>query len=144
MAVADESGICIWDCGKQQKVRHLKSGQVNSVSWAHSLANQYMLSSGGSDGVINNHDVRVRNSIVNSITAHKGQIGHLAWSNVGHDPSSTYLATSSYEDSALGVWSLRDLLQGQKRVSEEIAQLWHNPEMAEMDSLYPTHPNMPV
>lgn len=103
-----------------------------------------MISTGSSDGLVHNHDIRVKNSIVNSITAHQGEIGQVAWSNVGHDPTSTFLASSSYQDSALGVWSLRDLLQGQKRITEENATFWHNAEITSFDSLCPNRPSMPV
>jgi WD40 repeat protein len=115
---------------------------VNTVSWAHSLANAYLVTTGSSDGTIQNHDVRVKHSIVNTIYAHKGEVAQVAWSNVGHDPNSIYLASSSYQDSALGIWSLRDLLQGQP--NQVNALLWHDSAVVDDEIKFLTDLNMPI
>ena len=74
LAIADESGsVSIWDVNRVQKVRvltNIHSRKVNSISWAHSLVCPYLLTSGGSDGKILNHDLRIKDSIVNEIEQH--------------------------------------------------------------------------
>ena len=77
MATADESGcVTIWDVAKTQKLRVLKchARKVNSISWNRSPVCPYLLTSGSSDTLILNHDLRVKNSVVNMITQHEGEI----------------------------------------------------------------------
>ena len=56
-----------------------------------------MITSGSSDQCIVNHDIRVKDSAINLIGAHNGQINNLRFHN------NTLIATS-YEDSIMAIW----------------------------------------
>jgi hypothetical protein len=42
------------------------------------------------------------------ITKHLGEICQVSWQDVSHDPTEIYMASSSYQDGALGIWRLAD------------------------------------
>ena len=90
-------------------------GRVTSLSWNRSVLSPYLLSAGGTDGLLWNHDVRMRNSLVCLHRLHRGEIINLQWStNTSHelmrssDPSNIYLASTSVTPD-LACWRLCDL-----------------------------------
>jgi WD40 repeat protein len=58
----------------------------------------YLITSGSSDGLVVNHDVRQRISAINILEGHEGQL-----TNVRHF-NRNQLVTTSHEDSAMAVW----------------------------------------
>jgi WD40 repeat protein len=66
-------------------VSHTK--RVSSISWNRSVLSPYLITSGGLDTVIINHDVRMKNSPINMLSGiHQGEICTLSWStNSSHE-----------------------------------------------------------
>ncbi|PNY16642.1 anaphase-promoting complex subunit cdc20-like protein [Trifolium pratense] len=96
----DNSTVQIWDAfsPKPRKVRVLRdghSGIVGSLVW-----NGPILTTGGTDGRIVNHDVRVRSHIVGSVRGHKQGVCGLKWS-----PSGTQLASGG-NDNVVRIWDI--------------------------------------
>ncbi|EGC30928.1 hypothetical protein DICPUDRAFT_157280 [Dictyostelium purpureum] len=97
LAIGGNDGIVqIWDVTKKKKIRELQghSSRVNSLAW-----NNYILSSGGKDKVILNHDVRSsENSFASRLVGHRHEICGLKWS-----PDGQQLASGG-NDNLLNVW----------------------------------------
>lgn len=92
----DNSLVQIWDTFFSRKVRTLRdghSGSVGSLAW-----NGPILTTGGTDGKIVNHDVRVRSHVVGSYRGHRQGVCGLKWS-----PSGTQLASGG-NDNAVRIW----------------------------------------
>lgn len=88
---------------------------MTSLSWNRSVLSPYLLSAGGADTFLWNHDVRMRNSLVCIHRIHKSEVINLQWStNTSHemmrtsDPTQIYLASSSMSKD-LACWRLSDL-----------------------------------
>ena len=69
------------------------SARVGALAW-----NGHMLTSGGRDNCIINHDVRVQNHIVGTMNHHTQEVCGLSWS-----PDGQYLASGA-NDNALCIW----------------------------------------
>jgi cell division cycle 20, cofactor of APC complex len=89
--------IEIYDIEKERAVRKLRARRfrVPSLSWGSGV-----LSSGGRDGAIFNHDVRAEDDHISSFLMHTQEVCGLQW-----DPEGTCLASGS-NDNAVGVWRL--------------------------------------
>lgn len=87
--------VQIWDVNKLRQVRRMGGhrGRVGSLSWNGSI-----LSSGGRDGQIINHDVRVRDHVTSKFTSHEQEVCGLKWSNSGQ-----HLASGG-NDNLLFIW----------------------------------------
>ena len=74
--------IQLWDIGGSsfKKVRTLRghNARVSSLSW-----NSNMLTSGGRDSVILNHDTRISNHLQQCLVGHQQEVCGLAWSPDG-------------------------------------------------------------
>ena len=87
----------LWDTSKCTRVRKLTghSSRVSSLAWNNSL-----VSSGGRDSVILNHDVRARHHIQFKYAGHQQEVCGLAWS-----PDGNTLASGGNEN-LLCLWDL--------------------------------------
>ncbi|GAB4820233.1 hypothetical protein N2152v2_007279 [Parachlorella kessleri] len=85
----------IWDAERARPIRNLQghAARVSSLSW-----NQHILSSGGRDSLILNHDVRVREHITATLRGHEQEVCGLKWS-----PNGTQLASGG-NDNLLMIW----------------------------------------
>lgn len=93
---ADDT-IQLWDAFSAQPLRNLKghTGRVSSLSW-----NNHILSSGGRDTWILNHDIRARNNVISAFEGHKQEVCGLKWSLDGR-----FLASGG-NDNNLFIWEL--------------------------------------
>lgn len=81
IAVGTSSGRTqLWDvhAGKMLRSMDGHTDRVSSLSW-----NEHILSSGGRDSVIVNHDVRIARHNTASLTGHTQEVCQLAWSKDG-------------------------------------------------------------
>lgn len=64
--------VQIYDVERGKQIRNIKAhgARVSSLSWNRSVLAPYLLTSGGLDSVIINHDVRAKNSIINLMSHH--------------------------------------------------------------------------
>jgi cell division cycle protein 20 (cofactor of APC complex) len=85
----------IWDAERCKPIRNLNghAARVSSLSW-----NQHILSTGGRDSLILNHDVRVREHITATLRGHEQEVCGLKWS-----PNGTQLASGG-NDNLLMIW----------------------------------------
>ena len=90
--------VQIWDVEKLKQVRSMDGhrARVSSLSW-----NGPLLSSGGRDSVVINHDVRESRHRVGTLRGHTQEVCGLKWS-----PSGTQLASGS-NDNLLNIWDDR-------------------------------------
>jgi cell division cycle 20, cofactor of APC complex len=72
------------------------SKRVSSLSW-----NNHILSTGSQDATIVNHDVRVRDHVVSTLSAHRQEVCGLKW-----DPSGNLLASGG-NDNMLCIWDCK-------------------------------------
>eukprot|EP01052_Picozoa_sp_SAG31_P033484 SAG31_NODE_3792_length_3877_cov_1.489412_2_plen_349_part_00 len=89
------STVQIWDVERQKQLRamHGHSGRVSSLAW-----NNHMLASGGKDGNIFNHDVRVQDHNVATMANHSQEVCGLKWS-----PDGSQLASGG-NDNLVNIW----------------------------------------
>lgn len=81
IAVGTSSGKTqLWDVHACKQLRSMDghTERVSSLSW-----NEHMLSSGGRDGIIVNHDVRVAQHKLATLNCHTQEVCQLAWSKDG-------------------------------------------------------------
>ena len=92
--------VQIWDVEKLKQVRTMDGhrARVSSLSW-----NGPLLSSGGRDSLIVNHDVREQRHRVGTLRGHTQEVCGLRWS-----PSGTQLASGG-NDNLLNIWDDRYL-----------------------------------
>lgn len=86
LAIASSgNGIQIWDAGGHQLLRTVRgqATRVGSLSW-----NQHLLTSGGRDGTIINHDVRIARSVTAQLCGHEQEVCGLAWDSEGRQLAS--------------------------------------------------------
>jgi cell division cycle protein 20 (cofactor of APC complex) len=90
--------VQIWDVQKKSMVRRFNThnSRVGSLSW-----NQHVLTSGGKDASIQNHDVRIADHLVVNWEHHTQEICGLKWS-----PDANQLASGGNDNLAC-VWELR-------------------------------------
>eukprot|EP00792_Barthelona_sp_PAP020_P006118 TRINITY_DN2912_c1_g1_i1.p1 TRINITY_DN2912_c1_g1~~TRINITY_DN2912_c1_g1_i1.p1 ORF type:complete len:414 (-),score=86.05 TRINITY_DN2912_c1_g1_i1:44-1285(-) len=96
LAVGTTNGsVLLFDVIKQKQVRCMlgHSNRVGALAW-----NNHILSAGGADALITNHDVRVSNHLVNTWSSHVGEICGLEWS-----PNGQQLASGG-NDNIVAVW----------------------------------------
>lgn len=96
LAIGTSEGYTqLWDIQAQKMLRTMDghNGRVGSLSW-----NRHILSSGGRDSVVVNHDVRVARHNVATLSHHTQEICGLSWS-----PDGTTLASGS-NDNLLCLW----------------------------------------
>lgn len=86
----------IWDVEQQKKLRSMDghSARVSSLAW-----NNHMLTSGGRDSAIINHDVRVQNHAIAHMVGHTQEVCGLKWS-----PDGEKLASGG-NDNLVNIWS---------------------------------------
>jgi cell division cycle 20, cofactor of APC complex len=94
----EDATVQIWDCAAGRKVRSMDghSTRVSSLAW--NPAEGHLLSSGGRDSIIINHDVRQRAHNVATLQGHTGEVCGLSWSYDG-----TTLASGG-NDNLLCLW----------------------------------------
>eukprot|EP00253_Pinus_taeda_P027712 PITA_27712 len=91
----NNSVVQLWDSQSNKKLRALKGhhDRVGALSW-----NGPILTTGGRDGIIINHDVRTRDHIVQTYKGHTQEVCGLKWS-----PSGQQLASGG-NDNLLYIW----------------------------------------
>ncbi|XP_050308762.1 cell division cycle protein 20 homolog [Anthonomus grandis grandis] len=97
LAVGTTHGtVELWDCARKKRLRIMNghSARVGALAW-----NSYVVSSGCRSGQIIHHDVRQRDHIVTTISAHTREVCGLKWS-----PDGKYLASGG-NDNVLNVWA---------------------------------------
>eukprot|EP00475_Leptophrys_vorax_P032985 TRINITY_DN5151_c0_g1_i4.p1 TRINITY_DN5151_c0_g1~~TRINITY_DN5151_c0_g1_i4.p1 ORF type:complete len:594 (+),score=14.02 TRINITY_DN5151_c0_g1_i4:237-1784(+) len=89
------SEVQLWDTARLKQVRTLKghAARVGALDW-----NGPTLSSGGRDGVVINHDVRIRDHVTSRLAGHSQEVCGLKWS-----PSGRQLASGG-NDNLLHIW----------------------------------------
>ncbi|KAF2072772.1 hypothetical protein CYY_005918 [Polysphondylium violaceum] len=98
LAVGTNSCVVqLWDVEHTKKVRELKghNGRVGALAW-----NDYILSSGSADTNIFNHDVRVQNHHVSTLSGHTQEICGLKWSLDGQQ------LASGGNDNIVNIWDV--------------------------------------
>jgi len=96
LGVGDSEGVVqLWDVEQTKLIRSMggHSDRVSTLDW-----NQHMLASGGREGAIHLHDVRVANHQVKELTGHTQEVCGLKWS-----PDGRYLASGG-NDNTVQVW----------------------------------------
>lgn len=96
LAVGTSAGTTqLWDANECKQLRSMDghSDRVGALSW-----NQHILSSGGRDAAIVNHDVRVAQHKVATLREHTQEVCGLAWS-----PDGSMLASGA-NDNRLCLW----------------------------------------
>ena len=85
----------LWDVDAGRRIRSMDghTNRVGSLSW-----NRHILSSGGRDSIIVNHDVRVQRHNIATLSTHTQEICGLAWNNDG-----TTLASGG-NDNMVCIW----------------------------------------
>ncbi len=101
LAIGNQFGeILLYDTIKLEKIRSMSGnyGRVGTLSW-----NNYILSSGGKDQKIFNHDVRIKKHIISQLKGHKGEICQLKYNNDG------LLLASGGNDNLCLIWDVRKI-----------------------------------
>lgn len=96
LAIGTSNGeVQLWDVAQQKRLRNMEghAARVSCLSW-----NSYILSSGSRSGNIHNHDVRVADHHVGTLSSHSQEVCGLRWS-----PDGKYLASGA-NDNLLSVW----------------------------------------
>ncbi|PWN45631.1 WD40 repeat-like protein [Ceraceosorus guamensis] len=107
LAVGTDSGhVQIWDVNGQQRLRtlkpHAEGGADNTDMLASAWACDGTLSTGYSSGLLRDHDVRMRESLIRDLdNAHSGAVCGLAWRGDGA------LLASGGNDNVVQVWDRR-------------------------------------
>lgn len=99
IAIASSTGeIQLWDAEQSTLLRTMRGrmGRVASLSW-----NDYLLSSGGRDGSVWNHDVRIKQHKVAELAGHNGEVCGVEWRGDGR-----LLATGG-NDNLVNIWDAR-------------------------------------
>lgn len=110
---ASNKTIALWDVESQKKLRTLggHEARISSLAW-----NQHVLTSGGRDSQIIQHDVRVPNHIVGRMAnGHSQEVCSLQWSLDGQS-----LASGS-NDNSVCVWDARFLEGPRLRLLDHLA-----------------------
>lgn len=91
----NNSVVQLWDSQSNKRLRALKGHheRVGALAW-----NGPILTTGGLDGIIINHDVRIRDHIVQTYRGHTQEVCGLKWS-----PSGQQLASGG-NDNLLYIW----------------------------------------
>eukprot|EP00944_MAST-04C_sp_MAST-4C-sp1_P013041 g13041.t1 len=94
----NDSKVGLWDVEQQKQLRSMDGhgARVGSLAW-----NRHILTSGGRDGLIIHHDVRVRNHKVAVLKHHTQEVCGLKWS-----PDGSTLASGG-NDNLLCLWDAK-------------------------------------
>ncbi len=98
IAVGDEEGsLTIYDTEHGRKIRTIKehTGRISAIDW--SVKQPYHIVTGSQDRCICNHDIRVKNSLINIIGSHEGEITNIQLTG-------NKMVCSSFEDKLLAIW----------------------------------------
>lgn len=100
-----ENVVQLWDIECRKKIRTLQGhcGRVSSLSW-----NNGILTSGGKDGFIINHDVSRPQAIVSSFIGHEKEVCGLKWSS-----NKTQLASGG-NDCLVNIYDARQIGAGRQ------------------------------
>jgi len=96
MAVGlNDANVQLWDSAANRQLRNMKghTARVGSLAW-----NGPILTTGGRDGLIINHDVRIRDHIVQTFRGHEQEVCGLKWSLSGQQ------LASGGNDNLLFIW----------------------------------------
>jgi len=96
LAIGTSSGATqLWDVQAMKSVRSMggHTDRVGALSW-----NRHILSSGGRDSIVVNHDVRIARHATATLTSHTQEVCGLSWS-----PDGTTLASGG-NDNMLCLW----------------------------------------
>ena len=102
LAIGNSAGeVAIWDAVKMKRLRtmtggHVSNSRVGVLSW-----NKHMLTSGGQDTQIVNHDVRVRDPITHRFKGHTQEVCGLTWNVDGE------ILASGGNDNLVALWDAR-------------------------------------
>jgi cell division cycle protein 20 (cofactor of APC complex) len=90
-----QSDVQIWDIERNVRLRTMKGhlARVGALSW-----NKQILSSGSRDGKIMNHDVRIPQHLVSTLSGHSQEVCGLKWA-----PDGSMLASGG-NDNILNIW----------------------------------------
>lgn len=107
LAIHDSVGqMHIWNVEQSKRVRVIRDfigHRASSIGWSlHASAS--LVGSGGSDGSIHLHDVRIRDSLTMDGRGHTGDVCGLRW----NQNLSTYIASGG-NDNIVNVWDCRNL-----------------------------------
>lgn len=101
LAIGFHSGVIeLWDTVKGMEIRKMygHNNRVSTLAW-----NGYMISSGGKDTKIINHDVRSRNHLISCLTSHRQEVCQLKFNNDG-----SYLASGG-NDNTMFIWDVKKM-----------------------------------
>lgn len=82
LAIGDsQSCVQLWDVAEGKRLRNMRghTGRINTMSW-----NKHILTSGSTDSEIHNHDVRVADHHVGTLTGHSQVVCGVEWSADGN------------------------------------------------------------
>ncbi|KAG0746756.1 hypothetical protein G6F57_008077 [Rhizopus arrhizus] len=99
LAVGTSSGDTqIWDVQKNKKLRSMRGQdcRIGVLSW-----DKHIISSGGRDGSIFNHDVRMANHVVKQLHGHVDEVCGLKWRWDGE------MLASGGNDNTVNIWDIR-------------------------------------
>ncbi|XP_078447426.1 cell division cycle 20.2, cofactor of APC complex-like [Wolffia australiana] len=109
----NNSDVQLWDTSSSRLLRTLRGahrGRVGSLSWTG-----HTLSTGGMDGLVVSHDVRVRAHAIRTHRGHQQEVCGLKWS-----PSGQHLASGG-NDNLLHVWDQRQAATWLHRLEDHTA-----------------------
>lgn len=97
-----EGTVELWDVVKMKRLRgmdgHVADSRVGVLSW-----NKHILTSGGQDTQIVNHDVRCRQHVVSRFKGHTQEVCGMTW-NAGGE-----LLASGGNDNLVALWDIRNV-----------------------------------
>ncbi|PVV05364.1 hypothetical protein BB560_000118 [Smittium megazygosporum] len=102
LSIASSDGdVQIWDVQSRIKVRSMigRQDRAGTLSW-----NNHILSSGGQDGSIWHHDVRISDHKIAQVFGHTGEVCGLTWRSDGG------LLASGGNDNLVNIWDIRSNL----------------------------------
>eukprot|EP00658_Telonema_sp_P-2_P075151 TRINITY_DN6457_c0_g1_i1.p1 TRINITY_DN6457_c0_g1~~TRINITY_DN6457_c0_g1_i1.p1 ORF type:complete len:349 (-),score=82.93 TRINITY_DN6457_c0_g1_i1:200-1246(-) len=113
LAVGTDSGMVqLWDVEAQKQVRNMggHEARVGALAW-----NDHVLSSGSRDTTIVNHDVRISQHQVSTLSGHTQEVCGLKWS-----PNGEQLASGG-NDNVLNIWNAGESTAAHKLTAHQAA-----------------------